>query len=378
MIGDPSTHRIRFMTVESVPSAAEIEAALGAFHDPYRDALLADTAIIEDVEVDSGRAAARVRLAYPAEGVRVEWEDRLARLVEGLPGVDSAQVAITWDVVAQQPQKDLPRMASVRNVIAVASGKGGVGKSTTAVNLALALAAEGARVGILDADIYGPSQGLMLGVAPGTRPDVIDGKAFVPIRAHGIEAMSMSFLADEATPMVWRGPMVSGALQQLIQQTEWSDLDYLIVDMPPGTGDIQLTLSQRIPVAGAVVVTTPQDIALIDAVKGIEMFRKVDVPVLGIIENMSVHVCSACGHTEHLFGAGGGAKVAERYGVSLLGALPLALDIREHADSGRPTVADDPGSATARIYRDVARLVAARLAARGGSQRVPTITITDD
>ena len=201
---------------------------------------------------------------------------------------------------------------------------------------------------------------------------------FVPLRAHGLEAMSMSFLADERTPMVWRGPMVSGALQQLINQTAWSELDYLIVDMPPGTGDIQLTLSQRIPVAGALIVTTPQDIALLDAVKGIEMFRKVDVPVLGIVENMSVHVCSACGHAEHLFGAGGGARVAERYGTALLGALPLAMDIREQVDSGRPTVAADPESPTAHLYRDVARLLAARLAARGGARRVPAISITDD
>ncbi|MEE4298010.1 MAG: iron-sulfur cluster carrier protein ApbC, partial [Pseudomonadales bacterium] len=289
-----------------------------------------------------------------------------------------AEIELFWEILAQQPQRDLQSMARVRNVIAVASGKGGVGKSTTAVNLALALAAEGARVGLLDADIYGPSQGLMLGVAPGTRPEVLEQKAFVPIRAHGIEAMSMSFLADDATPMVWRGPMVSGALQQLIGQTAWSDLDYLIVDMPPGTGDIQLTLSQRIPVAGAVIVTTPQDIALLDAIKGIEMFRKVDVPVLGIVENMSVHVCSACGHTEHLFGAGGGAKVAERYGTALLGALPLAMDIREQADSGRPTVVADPDGPTAGIYRDMARLLAARLAARGGATRVPAISITDD
>jgi ATP-binding protein involved in chromosome partitioning len=370
------------MTPDSTPSVAAVEAALGAFHDPYRDASLADSANIEEVDVAAGdggaSVTARVRLGYPAEGVRADWEARLAVLVEALPGVASAKIELAWEVLAQQPQKDLQAMARVRNVLAVASGKGGVGKSTTAANLALALAAEGARVGILDADIYGPSQGLMLGVAPGRRPDVLDEKLFVPIKALGIEAMSMSFLADASTPMVWRGPMVSGALQQLIGQTAWSDLDYLVVDMPPGTGDIQLTLSQRIPVAGAVVVTTPQDIALIDAIKGIEMFRKVDVPVLGIIENMSVHVCSACGHTEHLFGAGGGAKIAERYDTTLLGALPLSMDIREQADSGRPTVAAEPDGPVAAVYRDVARLLAARLAARGGTRRVPAISITDD
>ena len=365
-----------------LPSAEAIAHALGTFADPYRGASLADSADIEvlavDETADGAAVRAEVRLGYPAEGVRQDWEARLAELVTAVDGVASAEVRLSWRVLAQRPQRELKSMANVRNVVAVASGKGGVGKSTTAVNLALALAAEGARVGVLDADIYGPSQGLMLGVAAGSRPDVLDEKLFVPLKAHGIEAMSMSFLADASTPMVWRGPMVSGALQQLIGQTAWSDLDYLIVDMPPGTGDIQLTLSQRIPVAGAVVVTTPQDIALLDAVKGIEMFRKVDVPVLGIVENMSVHVCSACGHTEHLFGAGGGMAIAERYGVDLLGALPLSMDIREQVDSGRPTVVADPEGPTARIYRDVARLMAARLAARGGDARIPTIAITDD
>jgi ATP-binding protein involved in chromosome partitioning len=264
----------------------------------------------------------------------------------------------------------------VKNVVLVSSGKGGVGKSTTEVNLALALDAEGAKVGLLDADIYGPSQGMMLGVAEGRRPDIKDGKFFDPIRAHGIKAMSMSFMITDKTPMVWRGPMASGALQQILGQTLWGDLDYLIVDMPPGTGDIQLTLSQKAPVAGAVIVTTPQDIALLDALKGIEMFAKVDIPVLGILENMSVHQCDNCGHLSHLFGEDGGKRVAEDLGVPLLGQLPLAMSIRQQADGGHPTVKAEPDSAISALYRDAARNMAARLWGNQGS--TPTISMVDD
>jgi ATP-binding protein involved in chromosome partitioning len=270
-------------------------------------------------------------------------------------------------------------LADVGSVIAVASGKGGVGKSTTAVNLALALAAEGARTGLLDADIYGPSQQVMLGIPDGTQPAVREGKFFEPVMAHGLQTMSMGYLVNENTPMVWRGPMASGALQQLLTQTLWHDLDHLIVDMPPGTGDIQLTLAQRAPVSGAVIVTTPQDIALLDCRKGIEMFRKVGIPVLGIVENMAVHVCSKCGHAEHLFGAGGGERVAASYGVPLLGSLPLDIRIREQTDGGRPTVVAEPDGPLAAAYRAIARRVREELAhARAGAAAAPKITISND
>ena len=259
--------------------------------------------------------------------------------------------------------------------MAVASGKGGVGKSTTSVNLALALSLEGAKVGILDADIYGPSQPMMLGISEEQRPDFIDEKHFNPIVAHGIQSMSMGYMVTDKTPMVWRGPMVSGALQQLLTQCVWHELDYLVIDMPPGTGDIQLTLSQKVPVAGAVVVTTPQDIALLDAKKGIEMFRKVDIPVLGVVENMATHVCSNCGHEEHIFGTGGGERIAQEYQSELLGALPLDLSIREKTDGGTPTVIDDPDGDIAQTYRDIARKLAARLAMRGRNEANPIVQV---
>ncbi|MEK1906016.1 MAG: iron-sulfur cluster carrier protein ApbC, partial [Pseudomonas sp.] len=276
-------------------------------------------------------------------------------------------------------QAQVPALENVKNIIAVASGKGGVGKSTTAANLALALAREGARVGILDADIYGPSQGIMFGIAEGTRPKVRDEKFFVPLEAHGVQIMSMAFLTDENTPVVWRGPMVSGALLQLITQTAWDNLDYLVVDMPPGTGDIQLTLAQKVPVAGAVIVTTPQDLALLDAKKGVEMFRKVNIPVLGVVENMAVHICSNCGHAEHLFGEGGGEKLANQYGVDLLASLPLSMAIRLQSDGGKPTTIADPESQIAMIYQEMARCVGARIAQSGlGASAMPSIEISDD
>ncbi|QEL11283.1 iron-sulfur cluster carrier protein ApbC [Kushneria phosphatilytica] len=266
-----------------------------------------------------------------------------------------------------------PVLESVKHVVAVASGKGGVGKSTVTVNLALAMAAEGHRVGLLDADIYGPSQAQMLGIAPGTRPSMVDDQTMRPVEAHGLKAMSMAMLVDIETAMVWRGPMVSGAFQQLLTQTEWGELDYLFIDMPPGTGDIQLTLSQKVPVTGSVIVTTPQDIALLDARKGIEMFRKVNVPVLGVVENMSLHTCSNCGHTEHIFGEGGGEKIAAQYDTEMLGQLPLALSIREQVDGGRPTVVAEPEGDVAMTFRRMASRIDEQLAAKG-AQGGPSIS----
>lgn len=280
---------------------------------------------------------------------------------------------------AVQQMGAAPGLEGVKQIIAVASGKGGVGKSTTAVNLALALSAEGYRTGILDADIYGPSQGMMLGIPSGTRPQADEDKHFLPLEAHGIQVMSMSFLVTDSTPMVWRGPMAAGALQQLMTQTRWSDLDYLIVDMPPGTGDIQLTLSQKVPVTGAVIVTTPQDIALLDCKKGIEMFRKVDIPVLGVVENMSLHICSSCGHEEAIFGTGGGERIAREYQTELLGQLPLVASIREQTDSGVPSVVSEPEGRVAAIYREIARKTAdltKKIAAAGNSG--PSIAVYND
>jgi ATP-binding protein involved in chromosome partitioning len=319
--------------------------------------------------LSSGNQVA-VTLGYPAAGIR----DRLAGQLADFLGVS----AIDLDLRFQAPPGR--GFSRVKHIIAVASGKGGVGKSTTAVNLALALDREGARTGLLDADIYGPSQGMMLGVPEGRRPEVRDQQYFEPIKAHGIQAMSMSFLVNEDTPMVWRGPMVSGALQQLLNQSLWDDLDYLVVDMPPGTGDIQLTLSQKVPVSGAVIVTTPQDIALLDAKKGIEMFRKVDIPVLGVVENMSVFRCPHCGGESAVFGTGGGARIAAETGVPVLAELPLAMQIREQADGGLPTVVQDPSGDIAGLYREAARHLAARLwgmEARADAD-MPEIRITDD
>jgi len=307
-----------------------------------------------------------VTLGYPAAGLQSRLTAELARHL----GVDEVELDLRF---APGEGRGFGR---VRHIVAVASGKGGVGKSTTAVNLALALDKEGAKVGLLDADIYGPSQGMMLGVPPDRRPEMKDGQTITPIKAHGLKTMSMSYMVTERTPMVWRGPMVSSALQQMLLQTDWGDLDYLIVDMPPGTGDIQLTLSQRVPVSGAVIVTTPQDIALLDARKGIEMFRKVNIPVLGIIENMSYYTCPKCGHEAHLFGEGGGRRVADELSVPLLACLPLDLSIREQADGGHPTVVADPDGPIAGIYRDAARHLAARLWAQQTS--APVIRMSEE
>jgi len=290
-------------------------------------------------------------------------------------GAGSANVDVDWNIEAHSVQKSLKPLENIKNVIAVASGKGGVGKSTTAVNLALALAMEGAAVGMLDADIYGPSQPRMLGVSG--QPKSNDGKSLEPMEAHGLQAMSIGFLIDEETPMIWRGPMVTQALEQLLNDTQWRGLDYLVVDLPPGTGDVQLTLAQKIPVSGAVIVTTPQDIALLDARKGLKMFEKVEVPVLGVVENMSIHICSECGHEEPIFGEGGGKRMAEESSVEMLGALPLDMSIREQVDGGNPSVASDPDGRIAEIYRDIARKAAAKLAskAKDYSAKFPKIVI---
>ncbi|CUR45700.1 Scaffold protein for [4Fe-4S] cluster assembly ApbC, MRP-like [Alloalcanivorax xenomutans] len=313
------------------------------------------------LRVDQDQVRLEISLGYPCASVLPALRERIRAAVEEVIEGRRLLLAVTVAIKPHRAQGGMPAMAQVTNVIAVASGKGGVGKSTTAVNLALALSREGARVGILDADIFGPSQPLMLGLPEGTRPQVRDGNRFVPVEALGLQSMSMGYLITEQTPVVWRGPKASGALTQMMQQTLWHQLDYLIVDLPPGTGDIVLTLAQKVPVAGAVVVTTPQDIALLDATKGVEMFRKVDVRVLGIIENMAVHVCSQCGHQEHVFGEGGARRLADRYHTEVLGALPLSLKIREQADSGRPTVAAEPDSPEAALYLAAARRLAARL-----------------
>lgn len=363
----------------SAVTRAAVEAALRQYTDPYLNQDPVSAGCVERIDIQGDRVQVALCLGYAAGLFQAGWAHTLQQALEALPQVASAQVKVRSQIAAHKAQAQVPAMANVKNIIAVASGKGGVGKSTTAANLALALAREGARVGILDADIYGPSQGIMFGIAEGTRPQVREQKWFVPIRAHGVEVMSMAFLTDDNTPMVWRGPMVSGALLQLITQTAWDDLDYLVVDMPPGTGDIQLTLAQKVPVAGAVVVTTPQDLALLDAKKGVEMFRKVNIPMLGVVENMAVHVCSNCGHAEHLFGEGGGEKLAAQYGVDLLASLPLAMAIREQADGGRPTVIADPDSLIALTYQQLARLVGARIAQQAAAApHMPTITVSDD
>lgn len=330
-------------------------------------------------EGQGGGFAVTVECGFPMGRTGSELVLALQTYCAQLPTSDKITFGIKTKVVAHAVQQGLKPLDGVRNLLAVSSGKGGVGKSTVSVNLALALALEGARVGILDADIYGPSQPLMLGLT-GQRPETKDGKILEPLTAHGIEAMSIGFLVDEAQPMAWRGPMVTGALNQLLTQTRWGDLDYLVIDMPPGTGDIQLTLAQRVPVSGAVIVTTPQQIAIADARKGIEMYQKVSVPVLGVIENMSMHVCSNCGHEEPVFGENGGRRLAELYGLPLLGALPLDKKIREETDSGKPTVVADPTGPLARAFREAALRAAGELAARSKdySRLFPNITVVED
>ena len=357
-----------------------VEAAIRTYQDPYLHRDLMDLGALKRLTLEGGKVNLSIEMGYPAGGIVGGMKQILTSVIDNVPGVEAVDIDVHQNIRAHQAQRDLQSMGNIRNIIAVASGKGGVGKSTTAVNLALALSREGARTGILDADIYGPSVGMMLGLPENTRPKTQDDKYFLPVEAHGVQAMSMAFLVTDKTPMVWRGPMVSGALQQLLTQTLWDDLDYLVVDMPPGTGDIQLTLAQKVPVTGAVIVTTPQDIALLDCKKGIEMFRKVEIPVLGVVENMSMHICSNCGHQEPLFGAGGGERVAAEYETELLGQLPLHLSIREQTDSGRPTVMAEPDSEVAMLYRDIARRIGASLSRRDRNLHapIPSISISND
>ncbi len=352
----------------------DIRDRLAGDIDPYLGCDLVSAGAIRAIAVDGRRATVDIELGFPVDRYRDELTARLEGVLGGL-GDAEITFEISSRILAREVQKGTKPLPEVRNIIAVASGKGGVGKSTTAANLAIALQQEGARVGVLDADIYGPSQTRML--ATQGRPESRDGKSMEPRVSYQLQTISIGNLIEEDTPMIWRGPMVTGALEQLLNDTNWHDLDYLVVDLPPGTGDIQLTLCQRIPVSGAIIVTTPQDIALLDARKGLKMFEKVNVPVLGIVENMSVHICSNCGHAEHIFGSGGGESMAKQYGVDLLGALPLDISIREGVDSGRPTVAIEPESRIAQIYREIARRTAARLAlrARDFSARFPKIVI---
>ena len=359
---------------------AQVEQAIAGYQDVYLETDYVAAKAVKAININDASINVDLELGYPAAGVKTKIQQAITEQLSSVAGGRSITVNVGWKIAANAAQKDVENLTTVKNVIAVASGKGGVGKSTTAVNLALALVAEGASVGILDADIYGPSQSIMLGIAPGTRPEVKGEQFWMPVKALGLQSMSMGYLVDENTAMVWRGPMAGSALQQMVNQTMWHDLDYLIVDMPPGTGDVQLTLSQKVPVAGALIVTTPQDIALLDARKGIEMFRKVEIPVLGVVENMSVHVCSECGHVEHLFGAGGGEEIAAQYDTKLLASLPLNLSIREQADNGLPTVAADPDGDIAAIYRDLARKLAAELDKKHKSQgfRKPNIVMYSD
>ncbi len=337
-----------------------IRTALGELVDPATGRDYVASGAVKSVELEGDNVSVGIELGYPAKSVAEDMKQSIKDKLAALDGVGKVSVSVATNITAHAAQAGLKLLPGIKNVIAVASGKGGVGKSTTTANLALALAAEGARVGILDADIYGPSQQMMMGLSG--RPESTDGKTIEPMEAHGIQTMSIGVLIDMDQPMVWRGPMVTQALEQLLRDTQWKELDYLIVDLPPGTGDIQLTLSQKVPVTGAVIVTTPQDIALIDARKALKMFEKVNVPILGIVENMSIHVCSNCGHEEHIFGEGGAQRMSGDYEVDVLGQLPLDIRIREQVDTGRPTLVSDPDGSTSRTYKEIARKASAKIA----------------
>lgn len=353
----------------------QVKSLLASVLDPNTGKDFITTKSTKNIQLQNGQLSLDIELAYPAQSQFDLIRELVAKALHGIAGAEHVTVNVSSKIVAHTVQRGIKLMPNVKNIIAVASGKGGVGKSTTAANLALALAAEGASVGLLDADIYGPSQPMMMGID--ARPESNDGKTMEPLENYGVQVSSIGFMIDPDSPMVWRGPMVTQALQQLLELTNWRDLDYLIVDMPPGTGDIQLTLSQRVPVTGAVIVTTPQDIALLDARKGLKMFEKVGIPILGIVENMSMHVCSNCGHAEAIFGTGGAEKMCRDFGVDFLGGLPLSMSIREQADSGKPTVVADPNGHVAEIYKTIARKVAVHVAdkARDMSSKFPSITV---
>ena len=336
--------------------------ALKAVTDPNTGRDFVSGRQVKNLHIEGSSVSFDVELGYPARSQLPALRQALIAAARGVAGVENVSVNISTKVTAHAVQRGVQLLPGVKNIVAVASGKGGVGKSTTAVNLALALAAEGATVGILDADIYGPSQPMMMGIEG--KPESVDGKTMEPLENYGVQVISIGFLIEPDNPMIWRGPMATQALEQLLRQTNWRELDYLIVDMPPGTGDIQLTLSQRVPLTGAVIVTTPQDIALLDARKGVKMFEKVGVPILGVVENMSIHICSKCGHEEHIFGQGGGEKMCADFKVPFLGALPLDIQIRTEADSGAPTVVADPEGRISSIYKQIARKVAVRIAER--------------
>ena len=362
----------------STVTEAAVLAALQTVVDPNTGKDFVTSRQIKQLKIDGDEVAFDVEFGYPAKSQHAALRRQCIAAARSVPGVGNVSVNMVTRITAHAVQRGVQLLPGVKNIIAVASGKGGVGKSTTACNLALALAAEGATVGVLDADIYGPSQPMMLGISG--RPESIDGQSMEPMHGHGLQVASIGFLVDADQAMIWRGPMATQALDQLLRQTNWKDVDYLIVDMPPGTGDIQLTLSQRVPITGAIIVTTPQDIALLDAKKGLSMFEKVGVPILGLVENMAVYCCPNCGHVEHIFGADGGKKMAAQYKLDYLGALPLNMSIREQADSGRPTVVADPDGEIAAIYKAVARQVAVKIAdkAKDFSSKFPTIKVSKD